>query len=107
MLFAITYNELAEETTMQTYYSHEHYFKETFFDDAEVVNLIDTTKPPQGNSYTERKAVLEQQAIDYQTSFSSDDTIISWGELADIQNYFSRYGKRYGLLKEFHENGIC
>ena len=31
---------------------------------------------------------------------------ISYSELAFMQNYFYKVGKRYGLIKEFRENGI-
>ena len=31
---------------------------------------------------------------------------VSYGELAWMQRYFTIMGKRYGLLKEFRENGI-
>lgn len=32
---------------------------------------------------------------------------MSWGELAEAQSYFEKLGKRYGLLAEFKENGLC
>ena len=35
------------------------------------------------------------------------DKCLSYGELADWCEYFTKLGKRYGLLKEFRENGIC
>lgn len=31
---------------------------------------------------------------------------IKFGELYEFGAYFERLGKRYGLLKEFRENGI-
>lgn len=31
---------------------------------------------------------------------------ISYSELACMQDYFYKLGKRYGLIKEFRENGI-
>ena len=30
----------------------------------------------------------------------------SWGEVAEIQNYFKKMARRYGLVKEFKENGV-
>lgn len=50
------------------------------------------------------KADARQQAIDWQNSFSEQN--LSWGELIEYQNHFEKYGKKYGLLREFRENGI-
>ena len=57
------------------------------------------------SKYYERKEEIRQQAIDYQLDFSNHN--YSWSELADWGEYFYKLGKRYGLLKEFRENGIC
>ena len=57
------------------------------------------------NYYQKRKAEVRQQAIDWQLDFINHN--YSWGELAMWGDYFHTLGKRYGLLKEFHENGIC
>lgn len=56
-------------------------------------------------SYQQKKERARQKAIDWQYAFS--ETSMSWGELADAQAYFEALGRRYGLLGEFHENGIC
>lgn len=55
--------------------------------------------------YLEAKEKARQEAIDWQLDF--DNHNYSWGELAEYQNRFEKIGKRYGLLKEFKENGIC
>ena len=55
--------------------------------------------------YQKRKAEIRQKAIDWQTHFEKDKSI-SWLVLAEHQQEFERLGKRYGLLKEFKENGI-
>lgn len=57
------------------------------------------------NKYYIKKAEIRQQAIDWQLDFSNHN--YSWGELADWCDYFYKMGKRYGLLREFRENGIC
>ena len=51
------------------------------------------------------KGQAQDLAINFQ-HFSSNFSL-SWGECAWIGEYFERLGKRYGLLKEFRENGIC
>ena len=57
------------------------------------------------NKYQVEKEKARQKAIDWQYEFS--ETSMSWGELAAYQAYFEAIGKRYGLLREFRENGIC
>ena len=58
-----------------------------------------------GKTYQAKKADLRQQAIDY--SNIQGVLTLYWSEVAEISNFFERNGKRYGLLKEFRENGIC
>ena len=57
------------------------------------------------NNYQNAKEKARQKAIDWYYEFSEKS--MSWGELAYWQGYFERLGKRYGLLSEFRENGIC
>lgn len=58
-----------------------------------------------GKTYEERKNNLEELAKDWQYNFC----YLSWsyGELAEIQDWFYKNAKRYGLVKVFHENAIC
>ena len=56
-------------------------------------------------TYAERKAEVRAEAIEWQADFGNHD--YSWGEVADWTNYFETMGRRYGLLTEFRENGIC
>lgn len=55
-------------------------------------------------TYQERKEIARQEAIDWQIDFGNHN--YSWGEIAQFSNHFYKCGKRYGLLKEFRENGI-
>lgn len=52
-----------------------------------------------------KKEVLRAFAIDWQNYF--DNNAITYAELANWQDFFNELGKRYGLLTEFRENGIC
>lgn len=45
------------------------------------------------------------EAIEF--SITSSAYNYSYGELVEKQNYFKKLAKRYGLTKEFKENGIC
>ena len=55
-------------------------------------------------TYAQRKEAARQEAIDWQLHDS--DYPYSYGGLAIICNYFYKLGKRFGLLREFRENGI-
>lgn len=55
-------------------------------------------------TYEERKAEAEFQAIQWQLEFSKKTYYTS--ELVEFADYFSKLAKRYGLIKEFRENGI-
>ena len=57
------------------------------------------------NKYQNSKEIARQKAIDWQYDFENHN--YSWGELAYYATYFERLGKRFGLLTEFRENGIC
>ena len=57
------------------------------------------------NKYQLNKAKAQDKAIQWQQEFSEHN--YSYGELAKFGVYFEKLGKRYGLLKEFRENGIC
>ena len=56
------------------------------------------------NKYQELKEKARNEAMDFQASFI--DNCYSYGELAEYTEYFTKLGKRYGLLKEFRENAI-
>lgn len=56
------------------------------------------------NNYQILKNKARQQAIDWQSDFENHN--FSYSELADYQAYFATLAKRYGLVKEFKENGI-
>lgn len=54
--------------------------------------------------YARNKSELRNQAIDYQRHAS--EYCLSYGEIAYFSDYFTKLGKRFGLLKEFRENGV-
>lgn len=55
--------------------------------------------------YAEGKERARQEAIEWSSDFANHN--YSWSDLAEWGDYFTRLGKRYGLMKEFHENGIA
>lgn len=56
------------------------------------------------NKYQRVKESVRNKAVEWQSDFCNHD--YSYGELVYWQNYFERYAKRYGLVREFRENGI-
>lgn len=85
------------------YFSFEEWNRDTFNPLTEIIGMLDFKI--QGKNYTEKKASLEDLAKEWQGQFASYNW--SYGELAEIGDFFERNGKRYGLLREFKENGIC
>ena len=55
-------------------------------------------------TYQQRKESARSEAIEHQHAMQGGD--ISWNEYIYITSYFYKLGKRYGLIKEFKENGI-
>ena len=56
-------------------------------------------------TYASNKAVARQEAIDWQNDLFRDNR--SYEEMREAAEHFEKLGRKYGLLKEFHENGIC
>ena len=56
------------------------------------------------NKYKEKKEKARKEAIAWQNEFTEHN--YSYSELTYYQNYFENKGKRYGLIREFKENGI-
>ena len=56
-------------------------------------------------TYEIRNEMARQGAIEWQNGVAKHN--YSYGELAEFGEHFEKLGKRYGLLKEFRENGIC
>ena len=58
------------------------------------------TKP----TYETKKEMARQEAIDWQNGLRDNR---DYEEMQEAAEYFEKLGRRYGLLKEFRENGIC
>lgn len=54
--------------------------------------------------YQNGKQKTIDQAIQFQNSFT--ETSLSWNEIIIITNSLTTSAKKYGLVKEFQENGI-
>lgn len=56
-------------------------------------------------TYEMKKQEARDEAVLF-LSANFQDRQFYMSEVADITAYFTKLGKRYGLLKEFRENGI-
>lgn len=56
------------------------------------------------NKYTKLKESARARAMEWQNDFQNHN--YSYGELARFNNYFNKLAQRYGLVREFRENGI-
>lgn len=86
------------------YHNMEQYFKDTFCPDCKIIFTMDLSGV-RGKSRKEKKENLRNMAIDFQSNLCEMPEL-SYGEWAEIDDFFSFYGKQYGLLKEFQSNGI-
>lgn len=84
------------------YYSYDLWFRDTFSPETETIAQIPLKVS--GKTYQEKQEDLRQKAIEYQNTWS--ETTWSYSEIVEIDDFFYRNGKRYGLLREFKENGI-
>lgn len=55
--------------------------------------------------YETKKEMARREAIDWQNNPFRDSR--SYEDMQEAAEYFEKLGRRYGLLKEFRENGIC
>ena len=56
------------------------------------------------NKYQKYKEKTRQEAIEWQLDFEKQD--YCWGDLHIYHQHFEDKARRYGLVKEFKENGI-
>ena len=56
------------------------------------------------NKYQKGKEKTRNEAVEWQADFASHN--YSYGELTYFSGYFEAKAVRYGLVKEFRENGI-
>ena len=57
-------------------------------------------------TYQEKKARAREKAIDISLNMYDEYLSISWGELQEITDKLYAIAKRYGLVREFRENGL-
>ena len=55
-------------------------------------------------TYKEKKSEAINEAIEWQYAFS--DRVISYEELCEEISHFAKLAKRFGLIREFKQEGI-
>lgn len=55
--------------------------------------------------YRKRQAAIRDEAIEFQHIYFSGECP-DWDWVNDWCDYFTKYGKRFGLMQEFRENAI-
>lgn len=56
------------------------------------------------NNYQRGKEAAREMAVEFSLTFGEHTYF--WSDLAEFTAKFERLGRRYGLLREFRENGI-
>lgn len=101
-MFFASFKDAQGNEQANLYNDYAGFYRDTFSPDCEILQTIHFSV--KGKTYNEKKNHVQSLAID----FSHNDICgLSWGECAEISDFFEKNGKRYGLLKEFRENAIC
>lgn len=84
------------------YDSYDLFNRDTFNPLCEDITIIPFET--HGKRYADRRESVRDTAVEWS---NCEAWPLSWGEVQTVADWFYRMGKRYGLLSEFRENGIC
>lgn len=117
--FTIITSEFAGENVSEArFYSMdelETYFRDTFSPETEtacVIQLWDSlgkmySPEEEGMSnYSKHQKRVRQMAQSVQSAISHYQPSMDWYTCAEISAFFEEQAKKYGLIREFRENGI-
>ena len=91
------------EVKSKLYHDWNEYYRDTFSPSVDVLGFVSYIV--RGKTYDQKKECVRNIAKDTQILISHAQDI-SWEELCEIKAWFEKMGRRFGLLKEFRENGI-
>jgi len=74
------------------------------FDYEDEIDEFSSIELLKTGNYKNDKGLIQDLAIDYTNNREYYDKYYSWYWVA---NWFYEQGKKYGLLREFKENGVC
>lgn len=98
--YVIRNEETGEESA--TLGDYESLYRDTFIPSMRAVFVMNFVI--HGKTYAERKASLDEKARGFSNNQAGG---LYWSDVLAIENYFEENGKRYGLITDFRENGIC
>lgn len=101
-MFYAKYRDINGEEVEKLYDLPEEYYADTFSPEVDPLTVIDFSV--KGKNYRERQSSVQTIAIDFQ---AADIGGLFMSDYARIGEWFTTQGKRYGLVKEFQENGIA
>lgn len=84
------------------YYSWDRFHRDTFNPLCEEITIIPFET--HGKRYADRRDSVRDTAVEWS---NCEAWPLSWCEVQTVVDWFYRMGKRYGLLTEFRENGLC
>lgn len=105
MLYANIRQPNEAEPTAVLYYGKEglqRFYSDTFSPLTEYETVVFEVH---GKTYQERKASAQDIAVSFSNIAYCGG--LYWSDLQVLSDWFYRFGKRYGLLTEFRENGLC
>ena len=85
------------------YHDWREYHADTFCPDVKVLGMVEFRN--HGRGYHDRKDHIRETAIKM-AGIISEAQDVSWSELNEMTWWLEKYARRYGLLKEFRENGV-
>lgn len=99
-LYYVIYNERTQET-IATLGNNHTFYNDTWSPCDKVICSFYLSI--RGKTYQEKKNHIQALAIEWSNNQAPG---LDWVDLSIIYNFFEKYGRRYGLVKEFKENCI-
>lgn len=105
MIYAIMETEKNKSLYIHAAENMQEYITSSFNPD-NVLWIIDTNKPPKGKTYNIKKSRLQSKAYNYKSILETNKQLKCYCCIDNIADYFHKYGKKYGLLREFQALNI-
>lgn len=103
--FLAVYDDADGKRQSWIYNSYNAYQKDIADSKCKEIFILDMSEV-NGKTYTEKKEEVRERAIEW-SNMMGEAYGLSLGEIKIIDDFFEKYGRRYGLLREFRENCIC
>lgn len=95
-----------DNSIIKLYHSSNEYLNDTFCPDSIITKIITYESYPLiDETYSVRKQYAREAAQFFQAAFTAG-TVFSYDDIAKITNILEKWARKYGLIREFRENGI-